>query len=349
MTGEAWPQLPEDALEQLEPLLLGGPPELTRLEVSERSGVPLPFATLLWRYLGFAEVDDDVPAFTVADVEALRLTRQLIDSHVLNPTRHDGLVRTWGRSFARLAEWQAGLLAEIALESDEPMERLFDLAEDVVPMIEQLQSYTWRRHVHAVASRMLTVAESGADPNLQAVCFVDIVHYTSQSRTLSEEELVAWLERFEAGVLEIVVRRGGRIIKNIGDELLIACDSPVVAADIALEMVARGADEDDEFPAVHAGVAYGDVVTRLGDVFGPVVNIAARLTSAARSNTVLVDRGMYEALTGKSDRTPGGAGDDSGSDRTPYRLRRIPRLRVKGYSRLHVWRLLPRPPLMPNR
>lgn len=344
MTDHSEPALPRDAVEQLEPLLLGGPPELTRVQVSEQSGVPLPFAKVLWRLLGFAEVDDDVPAFTQADVRSLQLTRQLIDSGILNPTRQDGLVRTWGRSFARLAEWQAALLAEIALESEEPLDTLFDLAEDVIPMIEELQGYAWRRHVHAVAARMLTVAEEG-DPNLQAVCFVDIVHYTSRSRTLSEEELVAWLEHFEAGVLEIVARRGGRIIKNIGDELLINCDSPIAAADIALELVSRGADEDDEFPAVHAGVAYGDVVTRLGDVFGPVVNIASRLTSAARSNTVLVDRGMYEALTGRPDSgsdTADSRDADEGPDQSPYRLRRIPRLRVKGYSRLHVWRLLPR-------
>ncbi|QYJ03482.1 adenylate/guanylate cyclase domain-containing protein [Nocardioides panacisoli] len=334
--------LPDDALEQLEPILLGGRPELTRREVSERSGVPLPFAQQLWRLMGFAEVGDDVPAFTEADVRSLQLTRQLIDSGILNPTRQDGLVRTWGRSFARLAEWQAELLADIALESEEPMTTLFELAEDVVPMIDELQAYTWRRHVHAVASRMLTVTEAGADPSKQAVCFVDIAHYTRQSRTLSEEELVAWLEGFESAVLDVVVRHGGRIIKNIGDELLITCDSPTAAAEIALEMVARGADDGDDFPDVHAGVAYGDVVTRLGDVYGPVVNIASRLTSAARPNSVLVDRGMYEAVTGRPDHDHGGAGDDHGGEGAAYRLRRIPRLRVKGYSRLHVWRLLPR-------
>ena len=63
-------------------------------------------------------------------------------------------------------------------------------------------------------------------------------------------------------------------------------------------MAARGADADDAFPQVRAGVAYGDVVSRLGDVFGPTVNIASRLTSLARPGTVVLDDGAHDALAG---------------------------------------------------
>jgi adenylate cyclase len=171
------------------------------------------------------------------------------------------------------------------------------------------------------------------------MCFFDIVDYTRQSRTLRDNELVAWLEEFETTVLEAVVESGGRIIKNIGDELMIACDTPESAAAIALALTARAEDPEDDFPSVRVGVAHGEVVIRLGDVFGPIVNIASRLTSVARPNTVLIDLGMYEALTGRS-----GADDDTDDatdDTAPFRLRRVSRLRVKGYSRLKVWRLLP--------
>ena len=74
-----------------------------------------------------------------------------------------------------------------------------------------------------------------------------------------------------------------------------------------------------EDKALRAGIAYGDVVGRLGDVYGPTVNIAARLTSVARPGTVLVDRGMHDVLS---------EGDTSAE------LRRVPRRSVKGYSRL---------------
>ena len=137
--------------------------------------------------------------------------------------------------------------------------------------------------------------------------FVDIVGYTSRSRTLSESELVEWLEYFEGETLGLVVDRGGRIIKNIGDEVLLVADDVAAAADIALEMTRRGEDEDDRFPSVRAGIAFGPVVSRLGDVFGPTVNIAARLTSVARPGTVVIDRGAYEALSGRTGRGRGRA------------------------------------------
>lgn len=343
-------------LELVEEQLLGEHARLTELEVAERSGVPVEVARQLWHLLGFAAVEEDERAFTEMDVRALRLTRDLIELGVLSEDRQEGLVRTWGRSFARLAEWQIALLADIAAEAEaDPTEGLLALADDVLPRVEQLQSYVWRRHLMSVGSRLLASDLAGSSTVLQGVCFVDIVGYTSRSRTLSDRELVSWLERFEGVALDTVVEHGGRIIKNIGDELLIVADTAQAAADIALELTRRGDDPDDDFPAVRAGVAFGEVVLRLGDVFGPVVNIASRLTSAARPGRVLVDRGAYEALTGRThddddeadrpedrpdpDRT---AKDDRpGDDATPYRLKRVRRISVKGYSRLKAWAIVP--------
>ena len=156
--------------------------------------------------------------------------------------------------------------------------------------------------------------------------FVDIVGFTSRSRSMADEELVRWIETFESRSTEVVLDHGGRVIKNIGDEVLLVADTPADAARIVHLLVSMGADDEDPFPAVRAGVAYGDVVTRLGDVLGPTVNIAARLTSLARPGTVLVDDGMHEAL----------------EDDPELAWRRLPRASVKGYSRLQAWALRPR-------
>jgi adenylate cyclase len=321
-------------LDALEERLLGERPSLTQAEVADQAGVSLDVARDLWHLLGFAHAEPEDRAFTQGDVKALRFTQDLINLGVIDAERQDGLVRTLGRSFARLAEWQVGLLADAAREIGiDPTDGLLDLADEVLPRVEDLQSFVWRRHLLTVASRMLAVAGAGDRATPRAVCFVDIVGYTSRSRTLSERELVSWLEAFETAALDIVIEHRGRIIKNIGDELLIVADTAQDAATIALELTRRGADEDDDFPAVRAGVAYGEVVLRLGDVFGPTVNIASRLTRVARPGTVLVDLGMYEALTGTED-------DDSDEHDTAgssYRLRRLRRVSVKGYSRLHTW------------
>lgn len=337
----------------LEEHLLGQTPHLTQEQVAAAAGVPLETANELWHLLGFAHVPDDAVAFTDADVRALQLASDLVRLGVLSADRQEGLVRTWGRSFARLADWQVALLADVAREMGaDPTEGLLAVSDEVMPRVEQLQSYVWRRHLLSAGARLMAESSSGASATL-AVCFVDIVGYTSRSRTLTDRELVAWLESFETAVLQLTVDRGGRIIKNIGDELLIVADSPEAMADIALALTARGADPDDPFPAVRAGVAYGEVVTRLGDVFGPVVNIAARLTSVARPSTVLVDLGTYEALSGRTvahdedqDHTETAAGEhrDDEAGASAYRFRRLRRVSVKGYSRLKVWVLQASPP-----
>jgi adenylate cyclase len=330
------------ALETIEEYLLGESPTLTRVEVAEQAGVPLEMATQLWRLLGFANQTDDAVAFTHSDVEALVLTHELMKLGILGQDSQSALVRTWGRSFARLAEWETTLLADVAVSGPDPEARLAELAAEVLPRVESLQTYIWRRHLASASSRMFAVQSAGSAVTNLAVGFVDIVGYTSRSKSLDETELVAWLEHFEDVATGIVVDHGGRIIKTIGDEVLFVADDPAAAAEIALLLTERGGDDDDPFPAVRAGLAYGEVVSRLGDVFGPVVNVASRLTSVARPGAVLVDGGAYEVLSGCSQADEGDTDADEregeGEDPTSaYRFRRMRRTPVKGYSRLQSW------------
>ena len=61
----------------------------------------------------------------------------------------------------------------------------------------------------------------------------------------------------------------------------------------------------------------------MGDVFGPVVNVASRLTSVARPGSIVVDRDMAEHLR----------------DDDELRLKRMRRTSVKGYEHLEPWSL----------
>jgi adenylate cyclase len=311
-------------LDAIEELILGEAPHLTRVQVAEQAGVPLDVARELWRLLGFAEQDDDDIAFTAADVLALRYSHDLMDLGILSPERQAALVRTWGRSFARLAEWQTRLLTEVALEGDDPVERITSLTGEVMPRLETLQNYVWRQHLAKASRRMLTTDSLGSDVTQLAVVFVDIVGFTSRSKELSDAALVTWIEFFEAECSAVVQDHGGRVIKNIGDEVLFVADDPAAAAEAALVLTNRGADDDHNFPSVRAGLAYGEVVARLGDVLGPTVNIASRLTSIARPGSVLVDDGAHERLT---------------ADDAPFAFRKLRRTSVKGYERLQPWAL----------
>jgi adenylate cyclase len=328
------PDVGDDIARAMEAFLLGEEPSLTRVEVAERAGVPLELAVQLWHQLGFPHRSDDDVAFAESDVEALRLTSDLVRLGILPPESQAALVRTWGRSYARLAEWQTTLLAGVATEGDDPASALTGLASDVLPRVEALQTYVWRRHLASAAQHLLadTSSLSSAEARL-AVCFVDIVGYTTQSRSLDGAELVEWVDRFEHDTTALVVDHGGQVIKTIGDEVLFTVADPAAAVEIALTLTARGGDTDDPFPAVRAGIAHGAVVRRLGDVFGSTVNAASRLTSAARPGTVLVDAGVHEALTAVD--------DSSGDDEPAWRWRRLRRVSAKGFDHLEAWRVRP--------
>ena len=341
-------------LDDIEHYLLGTRPTLTRVEVAEQAGVPLDLAEELWSQLGFPHRADDDIAFTTNDVEALRMTAELVSLGILEADSQAALVRTWGRSYARLAEWQAELLAGLALQGEEPAQRIVELVEEVTPRVGKLQDYVWRRHLVSAAQRLLPTVEDDEDATSMAVVFADIVGYTSRSRNLTEAELVDLVETFEDEATRTVVAAGGRVIKTIGDEVLFVCDTPRAAVDVALELTDRGEDEEDPFPRVRAGVAYGEVTTRLGDVFGATVNVASRLTSIARPGAVLVDRGAFDALTGQDedpDTAPDGTplaklldrATDELADLSPFaqhddlRFRRLRRTSVKGYRALEPW------------
>lgn len=319
--------LPADVAPALEAFLLGQEPSLTRVEVAERAGVPLDLAVTLWHQLGFPHHDDDDVAFAESDVEALRLTTDLVQMGILPPESQAALVRTWGRSYARLAEWQTTLLAGLAVDGGDPAATLSELAADVLPRVEALQTYVWRRHLASAAQHLLADSSGlGRGETRMSVCFVDIVGYTTQSRSLDGVELVEWVDRFEQDTTTLVIDHAGQVIKTIGDEVLFTVGDPAAAVAIALELTARGDDPDDPFPAVRAGIAHGAVVRRLGDVFGSTVNAASRLTSAARPGTVLVDAGVHEALS---------ADDDEES----WRWRRLRRVSAKGFDHLEAWRV----------
>jgi adenylate cyclase len=320
--------VPDEVARSLEAHLLGEEPSLTRVQVAEKAGVPLDVAVTLWHQLGFPHRADDDVAFAERDVEALRLAAELVEIGILPPESQAALVRTWGRSFARLADWQTALLAGLAVEGDDPAGQLGRLASDVLPRVEALQAYAWRRHLASSVQHVLddTRAITRGQTEL-SVCFVDIVGYTTRSRGLDGAELVEWVDRFEQDTTGLVVDQGGQVIKTIGDEVLFTVTDPAAAVTVALQLIARGADEADPFPSVRAGIAHGAVVRRLGDVFGSTVNAASRLTSAARPGTVLVDAGVHAAL-----------GEDEAS---PWRWRRVRRVPAKGFSHLEAWRVKP--------
>ena len=183
MTDDAEPALDASVvIDALTELMLGESPHLRRADVSEQSGVPPEVARARWRALGFPEADDDDVAFTEADVEALRLTQELVDLGVIDADTEQAFIRTIGRTFARLAEWQArafiGSIVPADADDDDAIRQL-ELLQKVVPLGERVQAYVWRRHLVNASNRLLMTESDDADVASMCVGFVDIVGYTT--------------------------------------------------------------------------------------------------------------------------------------------------------------------------
>lgn len=315
---------PEDTRAALDRLLLGGPRRWTRLQVAERAGMPPARTQRLWRALGFADVEDDDAVFTDADVEALSTLSRLIDTGFVDVDTEASIARAMGQSLSRLADWQTDMLAALLAGAGErgPADtaRAVASAEVLLPLMRDVQAYVWRRHLAANADRLLTAGPgAAADTRELAVGFADLVGYTSRSRGMGGRELGVMVEDFEGLTADLVSRYAGRVVKTVGDGVLFTCPTAVQAVEIGLRLPDEWAAPDR--PPLRVGAAYGPVLTRLGDVYSPVVNLASRLTSLGRPGTVLVDRELAGRLRGAQ----------------AYRVRPLSRVSVRGYDHLQPW------------
>ncbi len=307
--------------EAVEELVLGAPRRYTRLQLAEVTGIDPEDGRRLWRALGFPEVGDDDVLFTDRDAAAVRLMAGLTEAGVLEPGVREAVARAVAQSMSRLAEWQVGMLRRL-LEAEAdgltPQQSL-QVAAAVIPALEELQSFVWRRHLAAAVHRLTAGSPDVAE---LVVGFADMVGFTRTTRSRSTDELGDMIERFGSVTTDVIGGGHGRIVKTVGDEVLFVADDAAAAAAIALELRARVADEP-LLPELRIGLAAGPVLTRYGDVYGETVNIASRLTTHARPDSVLVDRGVAEALDGDP----------------RFTLRPLRPVAVRGYRHLHPWLL----------
>ncbi|KAA1422437.1 adenylate/guanylate cyclase domain-containing protein [Mumia zhuanghuii] len=276
--------------------ILGAEPTFTSEEVAAAAGVTYEEARRLWRALGFPDALD-AKAFVPADVDALKMVQAVLRSGAIDDDTVVRLTRALGTTMSRLADWQVSTLAE-ALEgrtSDDGGRIPWStgagtVAQTMGPVFERLLVYAWRRHLAASAIRAEALAADEEDVLRMVVTvgFADLVAFTKLSNGLDDDGLADLVEEFETRCIDVVTEGGGRPIKTLGDSVLYVAESPEVATDIAFAIVAE-IGGDRSLPDVRVGLGTGPVISRLGDVYGPPVNLAARLTAVARRNRVIID------------------------------------------------------------
>jgi adenylate cyclase len=308
----------------IEELILGGRRRYTWTELMTETRMDPPLAARLWRSMGFAEIDEDEVAFTDADRDALRQVDRVRAVGLLPADIEIAATRTLGQAMGALADWQVQVLHQLVPvnETEIDEDQIQSAVDQLLPLLETMQNYIWRRHLATAAGRLMTERPDGSHTRTLVVGFADMVEFTRTTRELPPFALLDLVDRFQAVAADLVATHHGRVVKTVGDEVLFITEQPAAAAAIALGLIEQLADIES-LPDLRIGMALGPVLTRFGDVYGEVVNIASRLTTHAKPGRILIDANLAEAL--KHEGT--------------YRARRRRTLKVRGYRHLQSWGL----------
>jgi len=314
-------ETPHDPV-SLERAILGEEPVHRALEVADETGVTVEELRRLWRALGFPEHGTEV-AYNQADAQAVSTLNGIVESGAIDFDVAVMLTRAVGQTMARLADWEVGTLVH-RIEAVERGEEAtgsravsaMRLVQQVNPPFEDLLIYAWRRHLAAAVARIeaLGAKEEDLHTTQLTVGFVDIIAFTTLSNEVSRERIGEIVEIFESRCADVVAAQRGRVIKSLGDSVLFVHDDPIAAYDMAAGII-NVVGRDPRMPQVRVGLASGAVVMRLGDVFGPPVNMAARLTAVARRNRIIIDQETADLLP-----------DDQ------FETRRLPARPVRGFG-----------------
>jgi adenylate cyclase len=266
------------------------------------TGLPEDELRHIWRSLGFPEPTPGEAVFSDIDLGNLAAMADLMHSGIVSPEVTYGMTRVIGSSMARIA---SALIDAVSARGGAPvaeppevdesvLEPVVSRSDGFLPIFPSVLEQVWRRHLQVAARRRMLRGEVDDGPGV-VVGFADLVGFTALAQQVSDEELAEVVDRFERLAYDVVVSRGGRVVKMIGDEVMFVVDEPRLAAEVALG-ISDASHDAAELSDVRVGMAIGPVVEREGDLFGATVNLAARATSIAYPGTVVVSADLQAAL-----------------------------------------------------
>jgi adenylate cyclase len=276
-------------------------------DVAAEAGIELDLLLRIQQAIGLPVLDPDEPTLGQEALDAARRTRRFHDAGLPEEALIEA-ARVIGQSMSRLAEAMRGLVEDVVLPQA-ASERdlglgLAAFAETVGGELEPMLGDALNAHLLAqIRSDVISRAELAAGrrgltgSRQVAVCFADLVGFTRLGERRPADELGAVAGRL-AALAGDLARPPVRLIKTIGDAVMLVSPEVEPLLDVALELVRTADEQGDDFPQLRAGVAAGPAINRGGDWYGHTVNLASRLTGVARPGSVLVDESVKEAVDG---------------------------------------------------
>ena len=165
---------------------------------------------------------------------------------------------------------------------------------------------------------MSTTATTGTGTATAAIVFTDIVGFTEFTAARGDTEAMALLD-LQTEIVEASLPGRARVVKELGDGLMLWFDDPTAALAACLDLLGRfDAVACDESPLwVRMGMHWGTPTPRGDDFVGHDVNVAARIAGVAGPGELLVSADVREAV---DDSVPGLTLDELG----PVVMRGLP-------------------------
>jgi len=253
------------------------------------------------------------------DVEHLRTFvrawRQLGDDDLLVR-----VARAYGDGLRRIAESWTSIFDDVVLAPLSNRSLSWEQMREVafVPGLEVLTAgramlpWLLDRHLFHMLNqlnfdsieRQLALLEiaTPAPREASAIVFSDLVGFTRLTEEAGDIVAADAATRLAVVADEVARRHGGRLVKLLGDGVMLHFEDPAAALAAALDV--RAAMAPSALPAAHTGIAAGPVIRRESDYFGRVVNLAARLAAAAGHDEILVDAELAAILAARDGDAP---------------------------------------------
>lgn len=216
------------------------------------------------------------------------------------------MCRVYGQALAQVADAEVRLfhlyvhepLMREGIPGPQMAEEMEELTRQLLPLASPLMDHLHQRFLHHfveqdVISHMETDLD-GAQLDLGrlrvSIAFADLAGYTRLTEEQGEEEAVGAVERFVEAV-EHTLPEDARVIKTIGDEVMIVGSDPSALVDWAVGFQQLMTER----PLPRIGVHYGETLYRDGDYYGREVNLAARVAARSAGGEVIVTRPLVDA------------------------------------------------------
>jgi adenylate cyclase len=281
---------------------LGGAPIYTAAEVAEKAGVDLELFLELRSALGLADPGPDIKNYSEYDVKTMRAVRWNMELGMSIDSVRE-INRVLGAAMSQLALTVERRFLTTFLDpsedEDEMARRYAELTRLVTPEFAFVLQHIFNLHMRdSIRSDILgneAVIDLLNDTRELAVAFADLVGFTSLGEEVPADELGEIAQRLNTLTVE-AVEAPVRLVKTIGDAVMLVSPDPRALLDTVLGLVDTVENLEDEFPRLSVGVDFGEALDRSGDVFGPPVNLASRLSDVARAGAVLVTSSVREKL-----------------------------------------------------